>query len=329
MQNKDYDTKAIIEAGLISALIVVIMLLSVYVPIFDLVGVFILPIPVTILYVKHDFKVTLTSVVVSGIIVAFMYNPILALTTAFLYGSMGIILGYCIKKNKGFGFTISMLALASLVGIIFKFVVYALFIDKRGVYGLINNILQQFIDGLKMARNTYESWGIDKKQLALVDEMINTLKVDVLISFIPGMLIVFSYMSAYLNYIITKAVMKKLKYEINDVTPFSKLYVPNLLGAFLIIVLCIGIILSTKDIPIGTYIQNTTQVIILFSFMISGMSVAAYYLIGRFNWPKGWVAVLLIITYFLSPINMIYFYIGLADLIFDFRKVDPNRVFKN
>ena len=59
MQNRIYNTKAVIEAGLISALIVVIMLINVYVPIFSIFGMFILPVPVTVLYIRHNYKVTL------------------------------------------------------------------------------------------------------------------------------------------------------------------------------------------------------------------------------------------------------------------------------
>lgn len=328
MQKKSHSTNAVVEAGLISALIVVIMLLSVYVPIFDLVGAFILPIPVTILYVKHGFKITLTSVVASGIIVAFMYNPISALVTAFLYGSTGITLGFCIKKNTRFGVTISLLAVVSLIGIIVKFAVYILFINKNSIYGFINNIGNQLIDVLNMSKDTYISMGVDKNKLVAVDEMINALKNDVFIKIIPGAMLIAAFISAYLNYVITKSIMKKFRYEIREVTPFTKLYVPNIAGAVIIIVLCIGTILTTKDIELGTYIQSSAQIIMLYAFMVDGMAVAAYYLITKYNRSKKFVVVLLVITCFIGPIQMIYFYIGIVDLILDFRKLDPNRLFK-
>ena len=49
MENKQYSTRAIIEAALISVIISVIMIITGYLPIVSFIGALILPIPVAIL----------------------------------------------------------------------------------------------------------------------------------------------------------------------------------------------------------------------------------------------------------------------------------------
>ena len=68
MENKNYSTKAIVEAALISVIISVIMILTGYLPMLSFIGTLILPIPVAILYIRYNNKVTLTAIFVSLIL---------------------------------------------------------------------------------------------------------------------------------------------------------------------------------------------------------------------------------------------------------------------
>lgn len=56
MENKN-STRSIVEAGLMSAMVLVLMLLNAYVPVLGYMGLFILPLPITMLVVRHNLKV--------------------------------------------------------------------------------------------------------------------------------------------------------------------------------------------------------------------------------------------------------------------------------
>jgi uncharacterized protein YybS (DUF2232 family) len=90
MQKRMYNTKALIEGSLTTALIVVIMLINIYVPIFFIFVNFILPIPITVLYIRQDYKIALISVIASDILISMFYNPIAALSLIVLIGLTGI-----------------------------------------------------------------------------------------------------------------------------------------------------------------------------------------------------------------------------------------------
>ena len=82
MENKNYSTKAIVEAALISVIISVIMILTSYLPIVSFIGTLILPIPVAILYIRYNTKVTVTAIFLSIILTSILFNPIRAIYAA-------------------------------------------------------------------------------------------------------------------------------------------------------------------------------------------------------------------------------------------------------
>lgn len=324
MQNRIYNTRAVIEAGLISALIVIIMLLNVYVPIFSTLGTFILPVPITILYIRHNYKVTLGAVVVSAILIAMFYNPLSALTASILFGATGITLGYCIKHDKEVSTTILFLAVASGIAVSINFIIYANLIDKTGIVGLINTNLKVMHESIEMSKELYGKMGVTNEQFAPIEKSFEVFTTNFILRLIPAMLLMVSFTSAYLNYIITKSILKKLRYSMKEVKPFNELYINTRIGTLIVLFLIVGLILNKSKISAGEYITNSSLVILQLTVLLDGLALAAYYLKNKFNMSKA-VTVLILIFTATSQFSMIYLYAGFADMLFDFRKLDPYR----
>ena len=88
---------------------------------------------------------------------------------------------------------------------------------------------------------------------------------------------------------------------------------------------CIGIILSSKNIAGGKYLQNSSQILMQIVFIINGLAASTYFLRVKRNLSKLVVLLILGIT-IISPLGNIYFSIGLMEMAFDFRKLDPYRI---
>lgn len=324
MQSRIYNTKAVIEAGLISALIVIIMLLNVYVPIFSTFGTFILPVPVTVLYIRHNYKVTLGAVIVSAILIAMLYNPLSALTASILFGATGITLGYCIKNDKEVGTTILFLAITSAVAVSINFIIYANLIDKTGIIGFIDRNLKIMHESIEMSKDLYGKMGITTEQFAPIEKSFEVFTPNFILRLMPAMLVMMSFTSAYLNYIVTKAILKKLRYSMKEVKPFNQLYINTRIGTLVVVCLIVGLLLNKNKISLGEYITNSSQVILQLIVLLDGLALAAYYLKNKFNMSKIVIALILIFTAN-SQLAMVYLYAGFADMVFDFRKLDPYR----
>ncbi|WP_050606312.1 YybS family protein [Clostridium niameyense] len=329
MYNRQGKTKSLVEAGLTVALMVVLVLANLYIPVFGTIVSFILPIPITVLYLRQDCKNTILSIVCTGVIVSLLNNPLIGISTTISFGIMGIVLGYCIKKDKSFLTTIIYLAIGFLISTIIKFSMYFLFVDRRGIIAFINDYIKVLNETMDMYKQIYTKAGVPQEKIQYLEKSMAIFKPEYIVKFIPGVLIVASFISGFLNYIITKAILNKLGYKnIKSPIPFSKIYINVRLAAILSIILLIGILLNRKNLSIGDYLMVSSQIILQILFIIDGLSVAIYYLRNKFNISKGLLFVIILFTMF-SNLSIIYIFIGLLDIVMDFRKLDPYRLNNN
>ena len=321
MHKENFNTKSVVEAGLISSLIVVIMLITIYVPLFAIVGTFILPIPVTVLYLRHNAKITLAAVVVSAVLIAMLYNPISALTTSMLFGATGLTLGYCIKNEKKVWITLVMLAVVSAVATMIDFSIYITFISKEGFAGFINQNLQI----MKESINAASKMGMSKAQLEQLNQTYAIFTPEFIAEMIPAMLLVGGFTSAYINYNMTRGILRRFKYDIEPVPPFSTLYISNRIGTVILIVVIAGTLMSRGNIYLGKYILISSQLILEMVLLIEGISLAAYGLRNKLKMNKLFTVLIILITASTAATSMMFVFAGLMDMIVDFRKLDPFR----
>ncbi|MBC2582211.1 YybS family protein [Clostridium sp. DJ247] len=324
MENRIYNTKALIEAGLITAIVVVITLINVYVPIFSLFGTYILPIPITLLYIRHNYKVTLGAVFVSAILISILYNPLSALTSSILFGITGMTLGYCIKNDKKVSITMLILAIGLAIGTAINFGIYISFIDTVGIVGFINNTLKTLRESIDMSKQLYIKLGVSSDQFAPIEKSLSLFTTEFVLKILPAGIIISSFVSAYLNYAITRSILKKLRYNIKEIVPFNKIYVNTRVGTIVVLFLIIGLLLSKSNMNLGGYLEVSSMFVLQFIFILDGLALAAYYLKYRFKISR--LAIVLMLTFtVISQLSVIYIFLGLADMIVDFRKLDPYR----
>ncbi len=325
MKDRSYSTKAVVEAGLISTLIVVIMLANVYVPVFSLIGMLILPIPVTVLYIRHNYKVTLGAVIVSSVIIAIIYNPIAALKILILLSTTGITLGYCVKHKKSASTTLMLLTVAAAIAIAATVLILSYLVMKQNFVEFLNqNVVKVMQDSLSMTKEMYTNMGVSKDKLDALKGIEQFNSVDVILKNIFTILFMSGFMLACLNYSITRIILKKLKYEVEDARPFNEFYVSSKKAAMIAIFLLIGLLLNKNKIPIGESITMFGYFILQFILLLNGLALASYYLRKKLKMSNLISNLVLILAAF-SQLYIILVYLGFVDIVFDFRKLDPNR----
>lgn len=332
MENRKYNTKAIVEAGLISAVIVVLMLITGYVPIISFMGTLILPVPVALLFIRHDIKVTVAAIVISCLITAMLFNPIQAVLSAISFGLIGLTLGYSIKKDKSSNFTLLLLAIMSLIATVLTYIITIALIQKTTFAAFftsfVNELNLALSESVAMVKSFYGKVGMTSEQLAQLDSMFAMFNTEFLINAFAAIVLFQSLISAYFNYITAKAILRRLGYQMKKMTPFSQLYINSLAGAFIVMPVPLGVYLKAKGIPIGDPILVSGQIIMQYTFLVVGISVAVYFLKNRFKLTNGIITLIVLFAAFNVLFARIFLYIGLADMIIDFRKVNPNRILK-
>lgn len=331
MQNK-YSTNAIVESALMGVIIAAIILITGYMPFIDILGSIILPIPVVIIYIRHDVKVAITSIVFGVILTSLLYNPIIALNSAISFTIIGLTLGFAIKENKKSSTILFYLIIASIISNMCTVMFTTLFIERTSLMSFINQtaemINKNFQYSLKHIKDVYIQNGIKGEQLKVIDDISKNFNADTVLSMIPTCMIIVGIVSAYVNYALIRLILKRLKYEVAEVLPFKSFCISNLLGAFLIGIVGIGIILNAKNIPGGKYLFASSQMAAVLLFQLNGIAAFIYFFRVKRKSSKGKIALILFLTIIVLQMRNMYFIIGIIEMAMDFRKLDPYRIRK-
>lgn len=327
MKYQKYATKSTVEAGIMTCIILILMLINIYMPIFSYVLKFVLPIPVTLLYLRHNLKITFTVLAASGILISLINNPISGLTSVIMFGITGIALGYSIKRELSVPTTIMILAAASLIGFVIDFTVYITLISGTSVTKFMSETIRTINESMNMSISFYEKMGMPAEQIKRFKDMIDIFTVDNMMKLIPSALIISSVIFAFLSYIITRLILRKLGYNIKQMPKFSKMYVDIKFVTILAIIMLIGTIMIRLNITVGEYISISSVLMLLYAFLFDGIALVTYYLSNKFSLSKGVIVAIIIFTAF-SQLVIMYIILGVIDIIADFRKLDPNRIWK-
>lgn len=328
MQKNNYNANKIVETGIMISITFVIIAMTAYVPILLELGMFILPIPATLIYIRHDFKLAFITVVLSITLTAFLYNPISAIVSGVVYGFAALSLGYYIKNNKSSSETIVAVRIATAIGKIIKFLIYAIFVSKSGIVQYLNVMVKQLHESLDAYKNMYIKMNAPKEAIEYIDSVSKYVNLEMLILILTLTFIIGGLIQAYISYFIIQKILFRLNYVIEEIIPFSRVYIPNKIEALLIITACIGIILNAKGFTKYSYAFSIVNALIIFTLNLNGMAYLVYLLKEKGKLPKGIIIITVLLILFIPALSDLYLVFGITDIIFNLRKLDPNPIRK-
>jgi uncharacterized protein YybS (DUF2232 family) len=310
-----FSTKAIVEGALLSSITVILSFFSMYVPGVGLLADLVLPVPVIILGMKHGLKISLLSVVVSGAVIAAFSGPIRAVTGVLSFGLVGMGMGWALKRKYSPFKVFAVGAAASLVSNI------ALFLLSLAIMG-INPFLQEieiYRESLNSAAKIYSRMGVNPETVKPALEMYGKI-LDLMPLLIPAMLILASVSSSFLSFHVSKMVLRRLGYGMEDFPPFWQWRMPSY-TLFLFLLGQISTLMETYW-PAGILKQIglNLQMLFTFAFFIQGLAVLAFFL-GKYNVSKV-LRVLIVLFLFSNPLMaQLVFLLGMIDTVFNFRRL--------
>ncbi|KYO67222.1 YybS family protein [Thermovenabulum gondwanense] len=312
MQN---NTRALVEGALLSAITIILSLLSLYIPILGTFASLVWPVPIILLGIRHGLKISILATVVSGIIVAMLEGPLQALTVILGFGLIGIALGWAISKDFS---AEKCLAVGTVASLIAKVVLIIISLYVMGI-NPINEEIAALKESVEQVTKFYTSMGMNKE---LVEQTTQNFKqaVNLLSMAIPGVFVLASIVDSFLNYSVAKLVITKLGSRIKDFTPFWQWKLPS----FTVFFFMIGILLTFLEPywPAGILktIGMNLQLVFYFAFFIEGFSLLAYYF-GKYNVSKP-LRVLAVLLVFFNPFfAQIVAWAGMFDILMNFRKL--------
>lgn len=312
---KSNNTKSLVEGALLAAINIILSIMAIYMPILGTFAILIWPVPIVILGVRHGLKTSILSTVVAGIFVAMISGPFQAVTIVVSFGLVGIAMGWAIRKDWS---AFKVLGVGSAASLVSKVALVFISMLIMGINPLIEEIVI-LKESLEMAGSFYQKMGIDPQTVETTIENF-TRGLDLLPLIIPAIFIIASALDAFLTYIVTKAVLKRMGQQLKDITPFWQWRFPDYTVAFFLLGNLLVLLETYWPVGVLKCIGMNLTMVFGFAFFIQGFSLLAYYL-GKFNVGKIF-RLLIVFFIFVNPLFMqVLFFVGLLDILFNFRKI--------
>lgn len=304
MQNQ--QTRQLTQGAMMAAVFTVLLAISIYVPLLQIVSSLFLALPVAWYSAKYGGKASALFSAVC-LVLTFIVGGILALPLALIHIPLGLVIGLSIfsRKSKLFMFMgASMVLLISLV------LQYVASIALLGI-----NVLEELLTAMK---ESFQQTGALMEKFGTLPENYNENMSQLLLTMetlMPTALVLGVFISTWLIILLLLPVLKRLGTEVPVFPPFREMKLPKSVLWYYLIVIVVSVFSEFQPGTMSYMILMNATAMLQFLLFLQGISFYHFY-IKQEGWPK-WVTV--IVTILALPLQSFTSIVGIVDLGFDIR----------
>lgn len=302
------------ESGLLAAMTVVLAMIAVYLPVLGMVAALIWALPILVLVVRHGIRWGIMAVLVSGVCMAFLIEPVMSLRMVLAFAPAGLLLGLGFRRHWSGVKVFGAAFLASLVG---KLAALALLFAVTAVNPLAMDI-DSMREAFEVVFQTYESMGIDAAQLAKAQQESED-ALMLLQLLMPLVVLMMGLSDTVVGYLLGTRVLRRLGESVEGLPPFAEWRLPSVflyLFGFALVGIYWG---GTRDIQLLYQISINANMVAIFAGLIQGLAlthcVMRHYKLATI--ARILIVVIIITSGFLTQLVALT---GLFDMLFDYRR---------
>ncbi len=316
-------TSAMVQAGILAAVAIVMALISMYVPVLGAFVNFVWPLPIIICGCRHGLKWSIMTLLVATIIIAMIISPVNAFFLAAIFGLLGLILGECMRRHLP---PMKMMFYGSIGAVIALILNIVLSFWVLGM-NPIDMMFSSFHESLGQLAMYYREHGMSeveiKKIVAEYEELLRMMKI-----IMPGAFLLCAPLMAFVNYVAAKKILTKLGETFEAFPPFTMLTIPGwVLWPYGLSLLAVTYYYQTDQSSWMYLLSVNIQTVCSFLFVFQGI-VLLYWFIDKHRKPRWWANVGLVLMFAVPIFSQIMVYVGAFDVVFDFRKIRDKRLLK-
>lgn len=304
------QTRSLVESALLTGLSVILYLGSA-VPLVGMLLIFLSPVPLVIIEMRHDLRRGFVALLAGSLIVLALEGPVQGLSYALGFSVLGLALGRIIELKRS---AVEILAWGSLVSLACKLTLAVIMFQVTGL-----NPMNLDMSGMERTLDMALRLPVGLEQAAAMKQQLEAM-MKVLPLIIPATMILVSVIDTLLCFWITGKVVHWLsRVDLPQLPPFARWRFPvSVLWAFMGALLCM--VLGARDPRFAflTRVGLNLQVLTQFIFVLQGMSLAAWFM-NRAGW-SGTLRNFVLVLLFLIPLfSTVVNYAGIFDMCWDFR----------
>ncbi len=314
-------TSAMVEAGIMAAVAIVMALISMYIPVIGAFVNFVWPLPIIICGTRHGLKWSVMTLIVASVIIAMIISPMHAFFLAAIFGLLGLILGECMRRHLPpmrlmFYGTIGAV-LALVINIALSFMVLGI--------NPIEMMFSSFHESFTQLAAYYRENGMSEADIkTAVDGYAEMLRMMRII--MPGAFLLSAPVLAFVNYIAAKKILTKLGESFESLPPFTMLQIPGwILWPYVLSLFAVTYFYQTDQSSWMYSVSVNVQTVCSFVLVLQGI-VLLYWFVEKKRKPRWWANLALVLLFMIPLFSQIMVYVGAFDIVFDFRKIRPERL---
>lgn len=341
MSTRTLSVRGLTEGAILAALVALFALAARYFPLIGIVSTFVTPLPLTVLVVRQGMRAGVLAALVASAIAGMIGGPLTGLAIALTFAPLGIAFGTVLRQQRPAPTVLVVGSVVSTASILIN-VAITLAISGINPYA---TLIHGMVQGQEEALRFYARLGLDEARMEQVAGPMRQI-LEIMPRLIPMLVVVGGVTTAYVNFEVTRFVLRRFRHPVPALPPLSSWRVPGLL--LWALPLGIGLIWLAKAAPVpfdlpgetmrmlppedvsavlyaaasrypvmetaGLNLSIFTQVI----FSMMGL-VAAWVLLERYGAPR-WLRWMAVTFAFTSPqLGIAVFFLGVADSAFDLR----------
>ncbi len=293
------------------AIFTVLLLFSAYVPMAMLATQFFLILPFLFYSSKYPLKNSLV-LLIGAMFMSMLAGTVLAIPFTILYGTTGIMMGYCIRTGKTKMVTYMASNLVFLGNVVLFYVLAAQLFGMNFFDKMIQIFLRssdQYADMMRALGQTPDP-NLQKQ----VQDMIGLMK-----TLAPSLLVSSAFLYVILFIVINFPIIKRFGIDVPKFPPFRTVKFPKSILWYYLITLMVSLFIKPAE---GTFLHMTVvnaAYILQILMMIQGLAFIYYYSHVK-KWSKAIPVTATVMTFLLPTFFSIIRLLGIIDLGFDLRQ---------
>ena len=214
-----FTVRALTEGAMMLAIALLLAFVGNYVPVLNVLGMLLFPLPITILVFRRGLKVGIVAAVaLFGLTMTFL-PPAQAIYMILQYATLGLSLGYCFRKQKSPLFTLGIAVMIAAVGTMLSLLL-TLFMSGLPISSLLtqaDTMIQE------MLKTTKDSGAMDTRlsAMGLTFEQFAAQAEEFIHKLLPAVLILSAMFMTLICYLVSAKVLRRLRYQIPQLPPFA------------------------------------------------------------------------------------------------------------
>jgi len=310
-------TKQVVEAGLFSAIMVLLMVGSFYLPIIGTLIFFVIPLPVIILTIRNTLANVIVATVVATMIASALVTIVYGVGIGVLALTVGLPLGIAFKNKFSAIKSIAFGGLGSLIGFFLVIVVMqslmglSIYDQLDEMFELSSEMQQQMTGALSSLNNSSVDESIAQTEV-LWDNMKYMMKL-----IFPSAMILFSLVYSLGNYMFARPVLKRINISVVTMGNFKDFTYPKHMAYGSGLMLVLAYIVGATGLVDPELVFTNFLYLFLMVFSVQGLALIYFFLLRYM--PRG-IAVVFLIIFGMSRFLYYISFIGFLDVIIGIRK---------